>query len=159
MITKPKGQENNPLKPFIPKCHQPGHSTDQLPGNEPYELWDHCIDSRTIVQESPAALIIDSTSSYVFRSTLVSEWVWIQKGSLLWCICAQGIWCGDVHWVAAGFWGALAPFFAVPSLVFKYAFQADLLISFWQSHMRWLGLPHLKQLLFFFWYSLTALAK
>ena len=55
--------------------------------------------------------------------------------------------------------GVQPPFFAVHSFVFKSAFCGDLLISFGQSHMRWSGLLHPKQLLFFCWYSLTALVK
>ena len=50
---------------------------------------------------------------------------------------------------------AHSPFFAVPSFVFKSPFHTDFLMSFGQSHMRWSGLSHPKQLLFFFWYSST----
>ena len=44
-------------------------------------------------------------------------------------------------------------------LCFKYTFQADLLTTLGQSHMKWSGLPHLKQFLFFFWYNSTTLVK
>ena len=40
-------------------------------------------------------------------------------------------WSGDVHSVAAGFWGSQPPFFAIPSFAFKYTFQAELLMSLW----------------------------
>ena len=120
-----------------------------------YKPWLHCIDGRTIVQESQTALIIDSNWSYDFGPT---EWVWVQEGSILWCLFTQGISSGDVCWVAAEFWGAQPSFFATLSFALKSAFHAVLLMSFRQSHTRWSGLPHLK-LLFFCWYSLTALAK
>ena len=103
--------------------------------------------------------MIYSNLGFVLGSTLMNEWVWIEEGSLLWCFYAWGVSSGDVCWLATGFWGAWPPFFAVPSLVFKFAFCADLLMSFGQSCTRWSGLLHLKQLLFFCWYSLTALAK
>ena len=65
----------------------------------------------------------------------------------------------DACRVATGFWGVQPPFFAVLSFVYKSTFQADLLRSLGQSHMRWSGLQHPKQYLFFFWYNSTALVK
>ena len=52
------------------------------------ELWGHCIDGRTIVQESSTGLIIDSNPGYVFGSTPMSEWVWVQEESLSQCLYA-----------------------------------------------------------------------
>ena len=89
----------------------------------------------------------------------MSEWVWVQEGSLLWCPYAHGISSGDTHWVAASFWGVQSPFITTPSFMFKYTFWVGLLTSFRQSHIKWSGLPHLKQFLFSFWYNSTALAK
>ena len=65
----------------------------------------------------------------------------------------------DVCWAATGFWGTQPPFFAIHSFMFKYTFWVDLLTSFRQSFMRWSGLLHSKQFLFFFWYNSTTLVK
>ena len=93
------------------------------------------------------------------KGTPMGEWVLVQEGSLLWCPYAQGILVQrcllNSSWLLRG----SASLFAIPSFMFKYAFHADLLTSFGQSHMRWLGLLHLKQFLFFFWYNSTTLAK
>ena len=122
------------------------------------ELWGHCIGDRTIVQESPTALIINSNPGYVFMSTPMSEWVHILKDSLSWCLYAQDVSSGDVHWVAAGFWGPGLPSLPFP-IFFKIFFPYRLLLSFGQSHMRWSGLPHPKQLLFFCWHGSTTFVK
>ena len=79
------------------------------------ELWGHSIDGRTIVQEDPTALIIQSNLSYVLGPTPMSEWVRFQEESLSWYLYTQGV-SREVCWVAADFWGALPPFFAIPSL-------------------------------------------
>ena len=103
------------------------------------------------------------SSSILTQAMFLGPLQWVSgsgfRKSLLTCLYALGFSSGDVCWVAAGFLRAQLPFFAVPSFVFKSAFHADLLMSFRQSHMRWWGLLHLKQLLFFCWHSLTTLAK
>ena len=50
-----------------------------------YEFRGYCIDGRPTVQESPAALTIDSDSGYVLRSTPMSRWIWVQEGNFLRC--------------------------------------------------------------------------
>ena len=89
----------------------------------------------------------------------MSEWVWVQEGSLPWCPYVEGISSRNALWVTVGFCGAWPPFFAIPSSIFKYVFWVDLLMSFGQSHMRWLGLPHQRQFWFLFWYNSTTFAK
>ena len=88
----------------------------------------------------------------------MSQWVWIQEGSLSEYLYTQGVLSGDVCWVPADLWGTWPPFFAIPPFAFKSTFCAVLLMSFRQSHMRWLGLLHPKQL-FFCWYSSNTLKK
>ena len=60
------------------------------------ELWGHCINGGTIVQENPTVLIIGSNPGYIFQSIPMIELVWIQEGSLLQCLYAQGGSYGDV---------------------------------------------------------------
>ena len=124
-----------------------------------HEPWGHCIDDWATIQKSPTALIINLDPGYVLRSILLSKWISVQEGNFLGCFQALGALSGDVDWVTAGFWGVWSPFFIIPSFMFKLAFCAVLLRYFRQSLTRWSGWPHAKQFWFFFWYSLTTLAK
>ena len=59
------------------------------------EFWGHCTDDRTTVQLSQTALIINPNPGYVFRSTPMSKWIWVQEGSFLRCPLARGASSGD----------------------------------------------------------------
>ena len=87
----------------------------------------HCTVGRTTVQQSPTALIIDSNLGYVFRSTPMSKWIWIQEGSLPRHSYAWGSSSGDACWVATGFLRVPTPFFVAPSFAFKHTFWVGLL--------------------------------
>ena len=123
------------------------------------ELWSHCINGGTTVQERPTAFIINFNLGYVSRSTPTSEQIWIQKGSFLKCLYAHGASSSDTSWASTNFWGVQPPFFVIPSFTFNLTFQAVLPRSFGQSFTKLSGLPHPKQFQFFFWYSLMALAN
>ena len=120
--------------------------------------WD-LMNSRVTVQESPTALIIDSNLGYVFRSTAMSKWIWVQEGSFPRHSYAKEASSGDTCRAATGFWGVQPPFFVIPSFMFKCSFQVVLLRSFRHSLMRWPGILYPKQFWFFFWYNSTVFAK
>ena len=121
--------------------------------------WGHCIDDQATIQKSPTALTINLDHGYVLGSTPLSNWIEVQEGKFLGCSQVLGASFEDVGWVTTGFLGVQPPFFIIPICAFKLAFWPVLMRSCGQSFTRWSGLPHLKQFQFFFWYSLTMLAR